>query len=131
LLKLGIDIGERSVSRFMPPKSRKPPSRTWRTFLDNHVGSLSSIDFFTVPTATFRVLYAFLVLSHDRRRVLHWNVTSDPGAPWTAQQIVEAFPEDMAPEYMMRDRDGIHGDYFRRRVESLGIEEVLSAPRSP
>jgi transposase InsO family protein len=131
LLKLGIDIGERSVSRFMPPKARKPPSQTWRTFLDNPIGFLSSIDFFTVPTATFRVLYVFLVLSHDRRRVLHWNVTSDPGAHWTAQQIVEAFPEDTAPEYMMRDRDGIYGDYFRRRVESFAIEEVLSAPRSP
>ena len=131
LLKLGIDIGERSVSRFMPPKARKPPSQTWRTFLDNHVGSLSSIDFFTVHTATFRVLYVFLVLSNDRRRVLHWNVTSNPGAQWTAQQIVEAFPEETAPEYMMRDRDGIYGDYFRRRVESFGIEEVLSAPRSP
>jgi len=131
LLKLGIDIGERSVSRFMPSKARKPRSQTWRTFLDNHTGSLCSIDFFTVPTATFRVLYVFLVLSHDRRRVLHWNVTSDPGAHWTAQQIIEAFPEDTAPKYMMRDRDGIYGDHFRRRVESLGIEGVLSAPRSP
>src|SRR5450432_1009821 len=80
LLKLGIDIGERSVSRFMPPKPRKPPSQTWRTFLDNHVGSLASIDFFTVPTATFRVLYVFLVLAHDRRRVLHFNVTEHPSA---------------------------------------------------
>jgi hypothetical protein len=131
LLKLGIYIGERSVFRFMPPKARKPPSQTWRTFLDNHIGSFPSIDFFTVPTATFRVIYVFLVLSHDRRRVLHWNVTSDPGAHWTAEQIVEAFPEDTAPDYMMRDRDGIYGDYFRRRVESFAIEEVLSAPRSP
>ena len=85
LLKLGIDIGERSVSRFMPPKPRKPPSQTWRTFLDNHLGSLASIDFFTVPTATFRVLYVFFVLAHDRRRVLHFNVTEHPSATWTAQ----------------------------------------------
>jgi hypothetical protein len=84
LLKLGIDISERSVSRFLPPKPRKPPSQTWRTFLDNHLGSMASIDFLTVPTATFRVLYVFLVLSHDRRRVVHWNVTSHPGAQWTA-----------------------------------------------
>ena len=131
LLKLGIDIGERSVSRFMPPKSRKPPSQTWRTFLDNHIGSLDSIDFFTVPTATFRVLYVFLVLAHNRRRVLHWNVTDGPGAQWTAQQVVEAFPEDTAPKYIIRDRDGIYGAYFKRRVESLGIEEILTAPRSP
>jgi transposase InsO family protein len=131
LPKLGIDIGERSVSRFMPPKSRNPPSQIWRTFLDNHVGSLDSIDFFTVPTATFRVLYVFLVLSHDRRRVLHWNVSDGPGAQWTAQQVVEAFPEDTAPKYMIRDRDGIYGAYFKRRVESLGIEEILTASRSP
>jgi putative transposase len=131
LLKLGIDIGERSVSRFMPVKPRKPPSQTWRTFLDNHVGSLASIDFFTVPTATFRVLYVFFVLAHDRRRVLHFNVTEFPSAPWTAQQIVEAFPQDTAPRFMIRDRDGIFGDQFRRRVQGLGIEEILTAPRSP
>ena len=103
LLKLGIDIGERSVSRFMPPKPRTPDSQTWRTFLGNHVGSLASIDFFTVPTATFRVLYIFFVLAHDRRRVLHFNVTEHPSAAWTAQQIVEAFPEDTAPRFMIRD----------------------------
>jgi transposase InsO family protein len=131
LVKLGIVIGERSVSRFMPPRPRRPPSQPWRTFLDNHVGTLASIDFFTVPTATFRILYVFLVLAHDRRRVLHFNVTEHPGAAWTAQQIVEAFPEDTAPKYMIRDRDGLYGDEFRRRVEGIGIDEVLTAPRSP
>ena len=131
LLKLGIDIGERSVSRSMPPKPRTPPSQTWRTFLDNHVGSLTSIDFFTVPTATFRVLYVFFVLAHDRRRVLHFNVTDAPSAAWTAQQIVEAFPEETAPRFIVRDRDAIFGSQFRRRVQGLGINEVLAAPRSP
>ena len=80
LLKLGIDIGERTVSRLMPREPRKPPSQTWRTFLDNHLGTLASIDFFTVPTATFRVLFVFLVLVHNRRRVLHFNVTEHPSA---------------------------------------------------
>jgi putative transposase len=131
LLKLGIDIGERSVSRFMPPRPRKPPSQTWRTFLDNHVGPLASIDFFTVPTATFRVLYVLFVLSHDRRRVLHFNITEFPSARWAGQQIIEAFPENTAPRYMIRDRDGIYGEQFRHRVEGIGIEEVLTAPRSP
>jgi hypothetical protein len=131
LLKLGIDISERSVSRFMPPKPRKPPSQTWRTFLDNHIGSLASIDFFTVPTATFRVLYVFFVLAHDRRRILHFNVTEFPSAAWTAQQIIEAFPEDTAPRHMIRDRDGIYGEVFHRRLEGMGIEEVLTAPLSP
>jgi transposase InsO family protein len=131
LLKLGIDIGERSVSRWMPAKLRKPPSQTWRTFLDNHVGSLASIDFFTVPTATFRVLYVFFILANDRRRVLHFNVTEFPSAQWTGQQIIEAFPEDTAPRYMIRDRDGIYGEQFRRRIEGIGIDEVLTAPQSP
>jgi putative transposase len=131
LLKLGIVIGESSVSRFMPKKIRKPPSQTWRTFLDNHLCSLASIDFFTVPTATFRVLFVFLVLAHARRRVVHFNITEFPSATWTAHQIIEAFPEDTAPRYMIRDRDGIYGDVFRRRVEGMGIDEVLTAPQSP
>jgi putative transposase len=132
LLKLGFVISESSVSRFMPnKKAGEPPSQTWRTFLDNHLGSLASIDFFAVPTATFRVLLVFFVLRHDRRRVVHFNLTEFPSAAWTAQQIIEAFPEDTAPKYMIRDRDGIYGEEFRGRVERMGIEEVLTAPRSP
>jgi putative transposase len=131
LLKLGIEISERSVSRFMPKRERKPPSQTWRTFLDNHPGSLVSIDFFAVPTATFRVLLVFLVLRHARRRVVHFNITEFPSAAWTAQQIIEAFPGDTTPKYMIRDRDGIYGDDFCYRVGNMGIEEVLTAPRSP
>jgi transposase InsO family protein len=131
LLKLGFNISERSISRFMPKKQGKPPSQTWRTFLDNHVGSLASIDFFAVPTATFRVLLVFFVLRHDRRRVVHFNISEFPSAAWTAQQIIEAFSEDSAPEYMIRDRDGIYGERFRGRVEGMGIEEVLTAPHSP
>jgi putative transposase len=115
----------------MPPRPQKPPSQTWRTFLDNHVSSLASIDFFTVPTATFRVVYVFFVLAHDRRRVLHFNVTEHPSAAWTAQQIVEALPDNTAPRFMIRDRDSIFGDQFRRRVEGLGIKESLTAPQSP
>ena len=84
----------------------KPAEHRSATFLDNHVGPLASIDFFTVPTATFRILYVFFVLAHDRRRVLHFNVTEHPSAVWTAQQVVEAFPEDTVPKYVIRDRDG-------------------------
>ena len=131
LLKLGIDIGERSVSRFMPPRPGKPPSQTWRTFLDNHLGSLASLDFFAVPTEISRVLLVFFVLRHDQRRVVHFNITEFPSAAWTAQQIIEAFPEDTAPKHMIRDRDGIYGDHFRHRVGNMGIEEALTAPRSP
>src|SRR5205823_6080827 len=128
LLKLGIDVAERTVSRLLP-KRRTPPSQSWRTFLTNHVRDLVSIDFFTVPTAGLRVLFVLVVLAHDRRRVLHFNVTAHPTAAWTAQQIVEAFP--FAPKYLLRDRDRIYGDAFRKQVEVLGIKEVLSAPRSP
>jgi putative transposase len=130
LLKLGIVISERTVSRLMP-KDRKPPSQSWKTFLNNHLGDLVSIDFFTVPTVTFRVLFVLVVLSHHRRRLVHFNVTEHPTAIWTAQQMVEAFPEDTAPRYVLRDRDKIYGYDFRERIRALGIEEVLTAPASP
>jgi putative transposase len=112
-------------------RSHVQPSRTWRTFLDNHLRSPASIDFFTVPTGTFRVLFVFFALVHDRHRVVHFNVTEHPGAAWTAQQIIEALPGDTTPGYIVRDRDGIYGDYFCRRVEGMALEQVLTAPRSP
>jgi putative transposase len=97
-LKLGIDIGETSVSKYLV-RSRKPPSHTWRTFLENHLQSLASIDFFTVPTIRFQVLYVFLVLAHERRRIVHFAVTAHPTAEWTAHQLREAFPWESAPQY--------------------------------
>ena len=130
LLKLGIDIGESSVSKYMV-RCRKPPSQSWRTFLENHLTQLVSIDFFTVPTIRFQVLYVFLVLAHDRRRILHFNVTAHPTAEWTGQQLREAFPFEHLPRYLLRDRDAIFGDEFRRQVRDMGIHEVLSTPRSP
>ena len=98
------------------PKRRKPPSQSWRAFLANHVNELISIDFFTVPTATFRVLFVLVVLAHHRRRVLHFNVTEHPTALWTGQQIIEAFPEDTALRYLLRDRDKTYGEDLRRLV---------------
>jgi putative transposase len=130
LLKLGIEIGETSVGKYMV-RRRKPPSQRWHVFLENHVKSLVSVDFFTVPTIRFQVLYVFLVLAHDRRRILHFNVTAHPTADWTAQQLVQAFPWDSAPRYLLRDRDGIFGGDFVQQVKVMGIKEVLSAPRSP
>ena len=120
LLKLGIEISQRTVGRLMP-KRPKPPSQTWRAFLHNHVKELVAIDFFVVPTATFRVLFVLLVLAHDRRRVVHFNVTEHPHAEWTARQIVQAFPWESAPRYMIRDRDSIFGARFRGRVTRIGI----------
>jgi transposase InsO family protein len=127
---LGFGVSESTVAKYMI-RHRKPPSQTWRTFLDNHVSELVSVDFFTVPTATFRVLYVFVVLRHERREIVHFNATYHPTAEWTAQQIVEAFPFDSAPRYLLHDRDSIYGKRFRTRVKSLGIEEVVTAPRSP
>ena len=109
----------------------KPPSQTWRTFLDNHVKTLVSVDFFTVPTIRFQVLYVFLVLAHERRRVVHFNVTEHPTAEWTAQQLREAFPFDQIPRYLLRDRDKIFGEGFRRQVRDMTIQEVLTASRPP
>src|SRR5580700_3117495 len=130
LLKLGITIGETSVSKYMI-RQRKPPSQTWRTFLDNHIQQLVSADFFTVPTIRFQVLYVFLVLAHERRRILHFHVTAHPTAEWTAQQLREAFPFEQIPRYLLRDRDRIFGAEFRKDVKTIGIQEVLSTPRSP
>jgi putative transposase len=130
LLKIGIKVSQATVAKYMV-RHPKPPSQTWRTFLANHVSQLASVDFFTVPTIWFGILFVFVVLAHDRRRILHFNVTAHPTAAWTAQQIIEAFPFDTAPKYLLRDRDRIYGYEFRKQLEVMDIEEVLSAPRSP
>jgi putative transposase len=130
LLKLGIEIGETSVSKYLI-RRRGPPSQTWKTFLKNHVQSMVSVDFFTVPTLRFQVLSVFLVLARDRRRILHFAVTAHPTAKWSVQQLREAFPWDTAPRYLLRDRDRIFGKEFVDQVKSMGIKQVLSAPRCP
>jgi transposase InsO family protein len=116
LAKIGINLSRSTVAKYMF-RQRKPPSPTWRSFLDNHVKGLVSLD--------------LLILAHDRRRILHFNVTSSPSAEWTALQVVQAFPDDSAPRYLLRDRDCIYGRYFRHRVKNLGTKEVLTAARSP
>ena len=130
LLKLGIDVSQATVAKYMA-HTRKPPSQTWRAFLNNHVTQLVSTDFFVVPTVTFRVLFVFVVLAHHRRRVVHFNVTANPTSEWTARQIAEAFPWDSAPRYLLHDRDSIYGDCFREAIRGMGTHEVLTAPRSP
>jgi putative transposase len=130
LQKLGIEISQATVSKYVV-RHRKPPSQTWRSFLENHLGSLVSVDFFIVPTVTFKVLFVFVVLVHERRRVVHINVTDAPTAQWTAQQLVEAFPWETAPRYLLRDRDAVYGVVFSSRAQAMGIHEVKAAPRSP
>ena len=110
---------------------RHPPSLSWRTSLRNHVGGMVSVDFFVVPTAAFRLLFVFIVLHHERRRIVHFGITTNPTSTWTAQQIREDFPWDTAPGWLIRDRDGSYGAAFRSRLQALGINEVLTAPRSP
>jgi len=130
LEKVGIVVAKSTVEKYMVRK-RKPPSATWRAFLRNHARDLVSTDFFVVPTIRFEVLFVLIVLAHHRRRIVHFGVTQHPTAEWTAQQIVNAFPWDEAPRYLLRDRGSIYGAHFRERVQNMGIDEVLIAPRSP
>ena len=128
--KLGIKVAKSTVEKYRI-RSSKPPSPTWRAFLKNHIADLVSNDFFTIPTIHFKVLFVLIVLLHQRGKVVYLNVSENPSAQWAARQMVEAFPWDSAPKYLLRDRDAIFGDAFRRRVAGLGIEEILSEPRSP
>lgn len=130
LMKLGIDIGETTVAKYMV-RPRRPSSQAWKTFLKNHMQQLVSVDFFVVPTSTFRLLFVFLVVSHDRRRIVHFGVTSHPTSEWTAQQLRHAFPWDTAPRFLLRDRDSCYGEAFPQTARNMSIEEILSAPRSP
>ncbi len=130
LAMIGIDLPKSTVAKYMV-RHRKPPSATWRAFLKNHVKDIAAVDFFVVPTVRNQILFVFLVLAHHQRRVLHFNVTANPSAEWTAQQIIEAFPWNEAPPFLLRDRDRIYGEYFYRRVKNMGIEQVVIAPRSP
>jgi putative transposase len=130
LLKLGFDLSESTVAKYMV-RHRRPPSQTWHTFLANHAKNLVSSDFFVVPTVFFRVLFVFVILSHDRRRPVHVAVTEYPTSEWVAHQLLEAFPWDSAPLYLLRDRDGSYGEKFSEAATWLDIREILTAPQSP
>jgi transposase InsO family protein len=130
LRKIGIRVAKSTVEKYMV-RPRQPSSPTWKAFFRNHARDIVSIDFFVVPTVRFYILFVFLILTHDRRRVLRFNVTTNPSAEWTAQQMVEAFPWADVPRYLLRDRDGIYGAHFRQRIENLGIDQVVITPRSP
>jgi transposase InsO family protein len=127
---LGYEVAELTVAKYMQRPSPRPSS-TWRTFLGAHIGEIVAIDFFVVPTLTFQLLFGFLILRHHRRELVHINVTDHPAAAWAAHQLVESFPEETAPKYLLRDRDAIYGSVFVRRVKGLGMSEILIAPRAP
>jgi putative transposase len=131
LLKLGIEVSQATVAKYMV-RQRKLTSQTWRAFLNNHASQSASTDFFVVPTATFRLLFVFIVLAHKRRRVVHFNVSAHPTSEWTPQQIAEPFPwNSTPPRYLLHDRDSIYGDSFRERIRDMDMKEVLTALRSP
>jgi len=130
LLKLGFEIAQSSVAKYMV-KRRRPPSQGWRTFLRNHARDIAAMDLFVVPTIGFDLLYAFIIVRLDRRDLAWINVTTNPTAEWVARQLTEAFPWDGAPGYMIRDRDRIYGTVVTRRLRAMGIRDRPIAPASP
>ena len=130
LLKLGIDVGQTTVAKYMA-RGRRPPSQGWKTFLRNHADGVASMDLFVVPTISFRLLYGFLILDHGRREILWIGTTSHPHAEWIARQLTEAFGWEDAPRYIIRDRDRAYGDIVVRRLRAMGIRDRPTAPRSP
>jgi len=130
LLKIGIEVSQATVAKYMV---RKPGSSspTWRAFLRNEIAGIAAIDMFVVPSATFRLLFVVLILVHDRRKVAHFNITRHPTSAWLSRQVTEAFPWDTAPRFLLRDRDSSYGSVFSKRVEAMGISEVVTARRSP
>jgi transposase InsO family protein len=130
LLKLGFEVSQSTVSKYMPRRPRDP-DQNWKIFLRNHMDCTASIDFLVVPTITFKLLFVLVVLSHERRRVVHFGITANPTAEWTARQITEAFPWDTAPRYLIRDRHRTYGRTFRDHVAAMAITEVPTAARSP
>ena len=129
LLKLGIDVGQTTVAKYMA-RRRRPPSQGWKTFLRNHTDAIASIDMF-VPTISFRLLYGLLILRHSRRELLWLSVTAHPSAEWIARQLTEACGWNKAPQYLVRDRDGVYGEMFIRRLRAMGIRDRPSSARSP
>ncbi len=130
LLKLGIDIGQTSVAKYMA-RRRGPPSQGWKTFLNNHADGIAAMDLFVVPTISFRLLYGLLIMGHGRRQILWFGVTSHPTAEWMANQLTEACGWEQAPRYLIRDRDRVFGEFFVRRLRSMGIRDRPTSPRSP
>ncbi len=130
LVKLGIEVGETTVARYMI-RCTKPPSQTWRTFIKNHISEIVAIDFFTVPTVTFRTLYVFVILSLDRRRIAHFNVTDSPTAEWTSLQLTQAFPFDTTPRLLIRDRDEIYGQKVVDTLKAMDFKQIVTSRKSP
>ncbi len=130
LLKLGFDVGQTTVAKYMA-KRRRPPSQSWKTFLRNHADGIAALDLFVVPTVDLRMLFALVVVMIDRRLMVTVNVTIHPTAEWIARQVTEAFPWNLAPRYLIRDRDRAYGRALKRCLCAMGIRDRPTAPRSP
>ncbi len=130
LIMLGIDVSESTVAKYMV-KRKGRPTQNWKTFLDNHLGEIAAIDFLTVPSISFQTIYVFVILSLDRRRVIHFNVTRHPTAEWTSRQLIQAFPFESSPKYIIRDRDGIYGEKVLETIKFLNVNDIVISARSP
>ena len=130
LLKLGIDVAQSTVAKYMA-KGERGRSQTWKTFLHNHTAGIAAMDFLIVPTIGFKLLFVLVILRHQRRRLISLTVTTNPTAEWIARQITEAFPWNEAPDYLIRDRDGAYGHAVTRRLAAMGIRDHPTAARSP
>jgi len=131
MLKLGFDISEATIQRYMPRRPQRTSRQRWKTFLKNHSAQIVSVDFLVVPTITFKLLYVLVFLSHDRRRIIHFNVTAHPTAQWSAQHLRNACCDQEPPRFLIRDRDTKVGEAFAETVSALGMDPILTAYRSP
>jgi len=131
MLKLGYEISESTVMRYMPNMKDNSTGQTWRTFLKNHSSEIISIDYFCVPTISYKLLHVLIFLSHDRRKIIHFNVTTNPNSEWAVQQLRNALHDSDMPKYLIRDRDSKFGNLFKNSVSNFGIHEIVTAYRSP
>jgi hypothetical protein len=131
MLKLGYDISQATVWRYVPKKNGSSSGQRWKTFLKNHASEIISIDYFSVPTINFKILHVLVFLSHERRKIIHFNVTTNPNSEWAVQQLKNAFYDSEIPKYLIRDRDSRFGNLFKNSVSDFGINEIVTAYRSP
>jgi len=131
LLKLGFIVSEATVHRYMPERNDKDRVLRWNAFLKNHATEIISMDFFTIPTINFKVLYVLVIMEHHRRKILHFNVTANPKSSWTVQQLRNALPCDYTPKYLIRDRDGKFSNEVSNCINNMGIKQIVTAYKSP
>jgi len=132
LAKLGISVGLATVSRYLPKRNPDHDQRQrWKTFLRNHRHGIAAMDFIVVPTVRFRLLYAWFVIGHGRREIIHFGVTAHPTSPWVVQQLREAFPDETTPRFLIYDNDSIFSERVTESIKNIGIEPRRTAFRSP